>query len=130
MKRFWILLPCVLLLLGGCASYIDYGGGRYGVTRVSEERSPFGTNAGFAYLENCEGRTDPNKVGLQFSDCHPVTPVLIISSQGVGGQIVGGALTGLGFGLGNAFAPSNGASAVQSQSQLGIQNVTVPGKGH
>ena len=116
-----------LLFLAGCASYIDYGNGRYGVTRVSEERSPFGTNAGFAYLDNCEGKQDPDYhyQKLSFSDCHAITPISSISSQGQGGQIVGGALMGLGFGLGSAFSGASGASASLTSS-----SIATGGKGH
>ena len=111
-----VLAVLVLGTMTACASYIDYGDGRYGVTRVSEQRSPFGTNAGFAYMENCEGRKD-NIGALAFTDCHAMTPIASVSSQGQGGQIVGGALTGLGFGLGSAFSgASNSASAVSSSA--------------
>ena len=116
------------LLSFGCASYIDYGNGRYGVTRVSEERSPFGTNAGFAYLDNCEGRRANPGATLEFTDCHAVTPLSVISSQGQGGAIVGGALNGLGFGLGSAFS---GVSSGASSTSSAISNATaVGGKGH
>ena len=112
------------LLLSGCASYIDYGDGRYGVTRVSEERSAFGTNGGFMYLDNCHGTQDPSYSyqKLTFSDCKVVTPLTPIYSQGVGGQIVGGALTGLGFGLGSAFSGvSNSASSVSNATAAGAK---------
>jgi hypothetical protein len=118
------------LLLSGCATYIDLGDGRYGVTRASEERSPFGTNAGFAYLENCQGIQDPAYFyqKLTFTDCKQATPITPIYSQGVGGQIVGGALTGLGFGLGNAFGgASNGAS---SSANATSNAVSAPARGH
>lgn len=120
-----ILWALPLLVLAGCASYIDYGNGRYGVTRVSEERSPFGTNAGFAYLDNCEGYRQNPGATLEFKDCHAVTPLSVISSQGQGGQVVSGALNGLGFGLGSAFSGATGAtsSAVSSATAAG-------GKGH
>lgn len=121
-----VILLCVMGMgLTACASYIDYGNGRYGVTRVSEERSPFGTNAGFAYLDNCEGYRQNPGATLEFKDCHPVTPLTAIQSQGQGGQVVSGALNGLGFGLGSAFSGATGAtsSAVSSATAAG-------GKGH
>lgn len=113
-----LLLIAASLSLTACASYIDYGNGRYGVTRVSEERSPFGTNAGFSYLENCQGTQAPgyNYQKLTFSDCFRVTDVTPIYSQGQGGQVVGGALTGLGFGLGNAFSGASSSSSSTSGS--------------
>ena len=109
------LLSCV-----GCSTYIDLGDGRYGVTKVAEERSPFGTNAGFAFLANCKGTQVEgyNYQKLEFSDCHRITEIAPISSQGQGGQIVGGALTGLGFGLGSAF----GGSTTSSSSSAGANS--------
>lgn len=110
MRRLLWALP---FLLVGCASYIDYGEGRYGVTKVSEERSAFGTNGGFMVMYNCKGTK--GNLGLEFDDCNPVTHLTPIYSQGVGGQIVGGALTGLGFGLGSAFSGvSNSASSISN----------------
>ena len=119
-----VLLAILAMGLTACASYIDYGNGRYGVTRVSEERSPFGTNAGFAYLDNCEGyRLNPGAT-LEFKDCHPVTPLSVISSQGQGGVIVSGALNGLGFGLGSAFSGATGATS------SAVSSATAAGKSH
>jgi hypothetical protein len=107
----------------GCASYIDYGDGRYGVTKVSEQRSPFGTNGGYAVLMNCEGKQ--GNLGMEFTDCKQMTDYHPIYSQGQGGAIVGGALTGLGFGLGNVFSgATNSANAISNTS------VVAPSKGH
>ncbi|TSA51347.1 MAG: hypothetical protein D4R44_08150 [Actinobacteria bacterium] len=119
-KPLVTLIPLLVigLLVSGCASYIDYGDGRYGVTKVSEQRSPFGTNGGFMHMENCKGEYSQEKFGLVFTECHPVTPLTPITSQGVGGQIVGGALTGLGFGLGSAFSGAGGASSSSSSSAI------------
>jgi hypothetical protein len=119
-----LILVGLGLVLTGCASYIDYGDGRYGVTKVSEQRSPFGTNGGFAVLQNCEGRY--GNLGLEFTDCHDLTNYHPIYSQGQGGQVVSGALTGLGFGLGSAFS---GAGSVSS-SAVSSSAVSVPVKGH
>lgn len=138
---FWIptiIFGGMTLALTACASYIDYGGGRYGVTRVSEQPSMFGTNAGFAYLENCQGiqQEGYNYQKLTFVDCHPITPPQLITSQGQGGQIVGGALTGLGFGLGSAFGGSTtssssaaGASS-SSTSSSSATGIGIGGGGH
>ena len=119
-----ILLAILVMGTTACASYIDYGNGRYGVTRVSEERSPFGTNAGFAYLDNCEGKRANPGATLEFTDCHPITPLSVISSQGQGGVIVSGALNGLGFGLGSAFSGATGATS------SAVSSATAGGKGH
>ena len=117
-----LALLCLAVLVSGCASYIDYGDGRYGVTRVSEERSAFGTNGGFMILQNCEGK--PGAYGMNFSDCKNMSDYTPIYSQGVGGQVVGGALTGLGFGLGSVFSGAGGASSSASSSAI-----TAPAKG-
>lgn len=122
-----ILLAIMLMGMTACASYIDYGNGRYGVTRVSEERSPFGTNAGFAYLDNCEGRRANPGATLEFIDCHAVTPLNVISSQGQGGQVLSGALNGLGFGLGSAFS---GVSSGASSTSSAVSSATAGTKGH
>lgn len=124
-----LLFGIIGIGLVGCASYIDYGNGRYGVTRVSEERSPFGTNAGWTYLDNCEGyRQNPGSM-LEFKDCRPMMAPVPISSQGQGGQIVGGALTGLGFGLGSAFSGATGATSTSTSNS--ISNAAASGgKGH
>lgn len=110
----------LLLTLGltACSTYMELGNGRYGVTKVSEERSPFGTNAGYALLENCQGTQEPgyNYQKLKFTDCHPITQITPFSSQGQGGQILGGALTGLGFGLGSAFSGAGGSSSSAASS--------------
>ena len=121
MTRLLWALP--VLFLVGCASYIDYGDGRYGVTKVSEQRSPFGTNGGYAVLMNCEGKY--GNLGLEFTDCKQMTDYHPIYSQGQGGQVVSGALTGLGFGLGSAFSGAGGASSSAASSA-----VNAPKGGH
>ena len=120
-----ILLCVAAMGLTACASYIDYGNGRYGVTRVSEERSPFGTNAGFAFLENCEGFRQNPGATLEFKDCRQITPITPIQSQGQGGQVVGGAFTGIGMGVGGAMV-NTGSSVIQSVTTVGGGH----GKGH
>mgnify|MGYP001563018027 CR=1 FL=1 len=124
MKRLVWALP--LFLLGGCASYIDYGNGRYGVTKVSEERSLFGTNGGFMFLENCEGKRANPGATLEFTDCHTMTPLTPIYSQGVGGQLGGGIATGLGFGLGSVFSGATGTTS----SAVSNAAATAGSKGH
>ena len=109
------------LLLAGCASPYDLGNGRYAVTRVSEERSPFGTNVAWTRLEDCaEVREEqPNgNTRTVYKDCHPLSRWEMASSQGQGGQIAAGALIGLGFGLGSAFGPSSSTSSSSSSSAV------------
>jgi hypothetical protein len=112
------LAACLaIVFLAGCASYIDLGEGRYGVTRVSEERSPFGTNAGFAYLEDCKGKVNKNNWGkLEFTDCNLMTAPQLIYSQGQGGQIVQGVLIGVGTGVAGALV-NTGSNVTQGVSQ-------------
>ena len=111
---YLLLLPLVLI---GCTTTHDLGNGRVAKTQVSEERSAFGTNMGFAKLEDCLATQSKQTTMMEYSDCHTIKEWELTSSQGVGGQIVGGALTGLGFGLGSAFSGStNSASAVSNAS--------------
>lgn len=122
MKKLWLLLATVVVL-AGCASTIDLGHERYGVTKVSEERSLFGTNGGFMYLDDCAKVYDPQTKLPTWADCKTIAGPVPIYSQGVGGQIVGGALTGIGFGLGSAFSGASGSSAASSST-------AISGKGH
>jgi hypothetical protein len=111
--NYYYLVIFPILVLGGCATYNDLGNGRYDVTRTTEMRSPFGTNMGFAKVENCEGvRVNPGS-SLEFRDCRPVTDWVPMSSQGQGGQIVSGALTGVGAGVGGAMV-NTGNSVIQN----------------
>jgi hypothetical protein len=115
-------VPLVLLAAFGltaCATYHDAGNGRYNVTKTTQEPSLFGTNMGFARIENC-ARPQPDYYPAVFTDCNPVTGWTPMYSQGQGGQVVGGALTGLGFGLGSAFGSSSGASAISSSEATAI----------
>jgi hypothetical protein len=105
-----IISMLFLVFLAGCATYADLGQGHVARTLVSEERSAFGTNMGFGKLQHCE----KNDKG-ELSNCRDLTAWTPMWSQGVGGQVVSGALTGLGFGLGSAFSgASSGASSVSN----------------
>lgn len=116
-------VPVILLVLlstvglTACATYHDAGNGRYNVTKTTEEPSLFGTNMGFARIENCL-RAKPDYYPAVFTDCNPVTQWVPMYSQGQGGQILGGALTGLGAGIGGAMVDT-GSTVIQS--------VTTPG---
>lgn len=106
-------------LLVACSTVASLGDGRYAVTRTSEVRSPFGTNMGWTKLENCAGTYKAGENGVkdwEYSDCKPLSNWTPLGSQGQGGQIVGGALTGLGFGLGSAFSGAGGVSSSSSSS--------------
>lgn len=115
-------LVWALLLLSGCTSVYDLGGGRYMVPRQVEVRSPFGTNVGYAKLEACDAVTrearwsEPFAASNDYVNCYGVTEWELVSSQGQGGQIVSGALNaGALVGVG-ALLPSSASSATQSQS--------------
>lgn len=122
MRLVWAL---PLLLLLGCSTYnYDLKNGRADVTVTTEQRSPFGTNMGFARVENCKvEKAHPNDLSETLSECNPVTHWVPMWSQGVGGQIVGGALTGIGAGVGGAMV-NTGNSVIQSVT------TTSGGKGH
>lgn len=111
-------LAVLLFSAVACTTVHDLGNGRALKTAMTEGRSPFGTNGGFIQLQECDKTLQPKTMFDEYEydkNCTPKSDWIPVSSQGVGGQIVGGALTGLGFGLGAAFAPVSG-NAVQSQS--------------
>ena len=122
MRQLVFLMP---LLLVGCVSAHDIGHGRYEVPRTAEVRSPFGTNITFGKLENCKRVVGSNGTTQEYTDCFTVIDWQMVSSQGQGGQVAAGALNAVGLGVLGAVMPSNGASAMQSQSVT----VTAP-KGH
>lgn len=118
-----------LLFLSGCTTVHDLGAGRYLVPRTVEERSLLGTNMGFVWIENCQGRVDPKQPGMIYENCERVTEWVPMSSQGQGGQIMSGLLNAAGlWGLG-ALMPSgsvtNNASAVANPT-----TVVKPSGGH
>lgn len=115
----------LLGLLVGCTTVHELGNGRAVVPRTAEVRSPFGTNATWTMLENCEVRQERPGTSSEYVDCQGLTDWVPMSSQGQGGSIVAGALQAGGLlGLG-ALMPSNTVSATQSQSIA----VTAP-RGH
>ena len=122
----WLLGLAVLTLVG-CSSVHDFGNGRYGVTRTSEVRSPFGTNVVWTKLEDCKGHEVAGGNGVKtfvYSDCITVKDWSMGTSQGQGGQVAGGFLTGAGAAVGGALVDT-GASVGQTV----IQTVGQAGKG-
>lgn len=131
MKAGFIVL--MALVASGCSTAYDLGGGRYAVTRVSEVRSPFGTNMGFAKLEACDGIPQAEE-GLQplvqtidYRNCTGITDWMPMSSQGQGGQIVSGALIGVGIGVAGAVA--EGASATATGGAAVSKSIAASGRG-
>jgi uncharacterized membrane protein YedE/YeeE len=124
MKTLTIGLGLVgLFMVTGCASYVDLQNGR---ALMTEQRSPFGTNGGFMQMQECDKTVDPNsKLVVYEHNCIAKSEWIPVYSQGQGGQILGGALTGLGFGLGSVFSGASGASASSTSS-----SIATGGKGH
>lgn len=127
-----ILMAISLLILSGCTTTHDLGNGKYLVPRAVEERSLFGTNMGFAWIEQCDGLADPKKFGIMYENCKEVTAKVPMSSQGQGGQIASGLLQAAGFwGLG-ALMPGGSVnqSAVSSSNATAISVTNGGGHGH
>ena len=115
MKILYGLLA--VLLLAGCSTYIDYGNGRYGVTRSSQEPVAFGVSNSYSFLDNCAGTIDPQKVGMQFTDCQEIPGTLSHgTAPGYGAQLISGLLNLIGMGWIAENLGSVSATATQSQS--------------
>lgn len=122
----WIV-GFLIVMLVGCTTAFQRADGTFDVPRNVEVRSPFGTNVGFVKLEHCL-TAKKNQWGItEYTDCHLQHDWVEAHSQGQGGQVAAGALIGLGFGLGGAFGPSNGATASSSSSSSATSAV---GHGH
>lgn len=126
-----VLMLLGMLGLSGCTTVHEWGNGRVVVPHVVEVRSPFGTNAGFVMIEDCEGSAKPDE-GLQplfptrtYTDCRPLTGWVPVSSQGQGGQITQGVLIGAGtVGLGAVMPAASGSvNAVSSSSAAATANM-------
>ena len=124
-RNYYYLAILGILVLGGCASYFDLGSGRYAKTALSEARSPFGTNSGFARLESCKGQKAHWYSSMEYTDCQAMSEWQLVSSQGQGGQVAAGALNAAGLGILGAIMPSTSNAANASQSVT----VTAP-RGH
>lgn len=131
MKTGMIVL--VAVLLGGCHSAYDLGGGKWMVTQATEQRSPGGTNMGFSRVAICDGPKERTSFGSPFwgaedyQNCEAKSEWIASSSQGQGGQVAAGAL--IGVGIGAAGAVMGGSSA--TSSSLATQSIVVPAvKGH
>ncbi len=124
MKALSLLL--LALLLTACTTAFQRADGTYDVPRSTEVRSPFGTNVGFVKLEHCTVKTSRLLFFSDYTNCHAQKDWVSTQSQGQGGQVVSGALVGLGFGLGSAFS---GASTNLSTSATSSSISTVT-KGH
>lgn len=110
-----ILLSVLAVSIVGCTSIVKRENGTFDVPRQVEARSLFGTNQAGMRIENCKQETFKLLLPNEYTQCETVVDYdhAIASSQGQGGQIVSGALTGLGMGLGLAFS---GDTVKQKQS--------------
>lgn len=125
------ILSFFMLTLAACSTPHHLGGDRFAVTRLSEERSSFGTNAGWTKLEDCKrvaneaAVSDPTQDAYKFEDCKDITEWKPVSSPGQGGTILAGLLNFVGFftlGL-LSFMKSGDTIVQQSQSQTQTQSV-------
>lgn len=121
-----------LLVISGCTTTHDLGGGKYLVPRTVEERSLFGTNMGFAWIEKCDGEADPKQPGMIYRNCTQVTEKIPMSSQGQGGQIASGLMQAAGFwGLGALMPATNiNNSSVSTGSTATSTATSIVGGGH
>jgi hypothetical protein len=135
MKHWSLILAC--LMFTACTTVHDLGGGKYAVTQVSEERSPFGTNAGHTRLASCGKREKDANWDNPFAskwaydvDCTALTEWTPMNSQGQGGQVVSGALIGIGAGVAGALIGASSASSSSvSSTTTAITNTTRGGGG-
>ena len=125
MKRVFSVMA--VLLLAGCASYSDLGGGRYAKTDLSEIRSPFGTNSGFAKLEDCKGVKEHWYSPMEYSDCRSIIPWQLVYSQGQGGQVAAGLFNVAGAGV---IASQIGSGASATANAVSQSVAVAPRGGH
>lgn len=117
-----VLCLGISFLFVGCASYADLGNGHRGQLETMAVRDAFGTNVVAFRAKHCEKAPGEQQ---EYSKCRWMTPEEQAqwfpgTSQGVGGQIVGGALTGLGFGLGSAFSGAGNTASSVSNSTTNV----------
>ena len=97
MKRLFWLLP--LFGLVGCVSNMDLGNGRVLNLAKVEHRSAFGVNDSRYRIRDCAVTKDANGID-ELTDCHWMESEWRQSnSPGQGGQIISGALQGIGLGV-------------------------------
>lgn len=127
---FWAvkgLTACLaLLFIAGCVTDAQLSQDHVGRTVTSEVRSLFGTNMGFAKLQECEKKyLNTYHSVYEPVNCIDLTPWPAMWSQGQGGQLFGGVAAGAGAAAGGARV--NTGSTVTNTA---ITSVTSGGKGH
>lgn len=128
MYRALVILGVVVL--AGCTSVHQRADGTWDVPRTVEVRSPFGTNAGFVKLEHCLTKVPSSYWYDEYTNCHAMKSWAVVQSQGQGGQVVSGALTGLGFGLGSAFSGAGNAAGAVTNSVTNTTTKSVVNGGY
>lgn len=127
MRHLAWVLP---LFLVGCASSIDLGGGRYLVTKSTQEPVMFGVSNSHSMAQDCKGtqREGYQYEKLDFSDCITVR-IDHGYAPGYGTMIVNALVQGLTLGLVANFIGDNGATASASASASATSSALAIGKG-
>ena len=128
MKKLVLFLP--MLGLVGCVSDMDLGNGRVMNLAKVEHRSAFGVNDSRSRLRDCAVVKDEKGFDA-YTDCKWMESEWRQSnSPGQGGQIVSGALQGIGLGVaGSLIGNAGGGSSASASAQAGASAVS-GGKGH
>ena len=123
-----VLLAIMALGLTACVSDMDLGNGRVMNLAKVEARSAFGVNDSRSRLRDClKTRDEQDITSYVYTDCHWMESEWRQStSPGQGGQIVSGALQGIGLGVAGALI-GNGVGA-SANATAGAS--AVGGKGH
>ena len=123
-----VLLAIMALGLTACVSDMDLGNGRVMNLAKVEARSAFGVNDSRSRLRDClKTRDEQDITSYVYADCHWMESEWRQStSPGQGGQIVSGALQGIGLGVAGALI-GNGVGA-SANATAGAS--AVGGKGH
>ena len=124
-------LGLLALGLSACATDMDLGNGRVMTLKKVEARSAFGVNDSRSRLADCEKATDPNDVTSSlYTDCKWMeSEWRQSSSPGQGGQIISGALQGVGLGVAGALI-GNGGNATANATAGATQSQSVVPRGH
>lgn len=123
------VLAALLLTATGCTSVANLGGNKVAIPRTVEDRSPFGTNMGFARVEVCDVKQDEDAIlftNKEYVNCLPVTGWQPMSSQGQGGQIVEGALIGGGIAGGAALLRPSTITSNATSNSISSSTATAP----
>ena len=121
MKASAIILMSIMLL--ACTSVVQRENGTWDVPKKVEDRSLFGTNQSALYITNCKTVVHHAIGSDEYLNCEPITNYHFGSSQGQGGQIVGGVAAGLGLGLGMAFSGAGSTQVNNNQTDVRASTV-------